>query len=240
MGSGLFVSVDDAGSSKEVDDALRQCALAGTVDGASVLATGPGFAGACATAMEHGLAISAHLNCSEPPFITPVAFPGPIALAARSSAWLPRVEAEWRAQIERLLSCGALVTGLDSHRHLHHLPGLAELTLRLAKEYRAGVVRAAILPDRLARPSGLILDSLGRRLARLASAAGTRTRSCMAGFGASGRVTRRYLEGLSLPRGECELVMHPATSRVWSAGQPGELELLLSGWFREWKESLAG
>jgi len=27
--------------------------------------------------------------------------------------------------------------------------------------------------------------------------------------------------------------MHPATEAVWSPGQPGELELMLSDWFAE-------
>jgi hypothetical protein len=235
MGAILFVSIDDAGSTREVDEAITKCSRVGVVDGVSILATGAEPGAACAIAMEHGLAISAHLNCVEPPFLTVDGFPHPVLLASRSRTWLARLEAEWRAQIEKLLSFGALVTGLDSHRHLHHLPGVAEMTLRLALEYGAGVVRAAILPDRMSRPSGMILDALGRRIARLASAVGIRTRPCMAGFSAGGHVTREYLSRLRLPPGECELVMHPATRPVWSSGQPGELDLMLSDWFGEWK-----
>jgi predicted glycoside hydrolase/deacetylase ChbG (UPF0249 family) len=238
MPATVFVNIDDAGSSSEVNEALLRCARAGAADGASILATGSEAADACSICMEYGIAVSAHLNCVEPPFLTGGTFPRPAFLALRARRLLGRLEAEWRAQIEKLLSLGALVTGLDSHRHIHHLPGIAEMTIALAAEYRAGVVRAAVLPDRFSRPSGPILDSLGRRTAALAAAAGIRTRVAMAGFGASGRVTREYLERLGLPDGECELVMHPATRPLWSAGQPAELELMLSEWFGTWKRSL--
>lgn len=230
----IFVTADDAGMCRDVDEAVSVLARARRIDCMSIMAAGPGAAAAVSLSHEHGIAVSVHLNCVEPPFLTDSALPGMAGLCLRTARWLPAVEAEWRSQIEMLLSMGALVTGLDSHRHVHHLPGLDDLVLRLASEYGAGVVRVAVLPDRLGRLSGVLLDHLARRLKRKAGAAGIRTREAMAGFAVSGRVTSRYLEGLDLPDGEVELVMHPAVRPVWSEGQPAELELLMSDWFGRW------
>ncbi|NLP04932.1 ChbG/HpnK family deacetylase [Candidatus Fermentibacteria bacterium] len=233
--AGVFVSVDDAGLDCAIDEAVAILAREGAIDGISVLASAPGAAGAVATAAETGLAVSAHLDCLQLPFLSGGPRPRAAGLFAASSRWVSGIEREWRMQIERLERLGASLSGLDSHRHVHHLPALQGLSLRLAAEHGIGLVRAAILPDRHLRfPAGLVLDMLGRRLARKAESLGIRTRASMAGFGASGRVTRRYLERLKIPPGECELVMHPAVRPVWSDGQPSELALMRTDWFRKW------
>ncbi len=230
----VFLGIDDAGSSVAVDRAVEACAAAGVLDGVSIVGSAHDPAGVCAVASAHGISVSAHLNILEPPLLVmePVSAAS-LILGGRFLA--ARIEGEWRAQIERLLSLGAMLTGLDSHRHVHHLPRLGEVAIRLAQEYGIGRIRTAVLPDPLSRPSGPVLDLLGGRLARRAAAAGLRTFDLMAGFGASGRLTRRYLEGLDLPECEIELVSHPATEPLWSPGQPLELALLTSDWFREWK-----
>lgn len=231
----VFVSVDDAGLDGAVDEAVAILAREEAIDGISVLASAEGAARAVATALEMGLEVSAHLDCLHLPFLSGVPKPGAAALFAAPSLWASRIESEWRMQIERLERLGATLSGLDSHRHVHHLPSLLDVSLRLAGEHGIGLVRAAILPDRHMRfPAGLVLDLLGRRLARKAASLGIRTRASMAGFGASGRVTRSYLERLRLPPGECELVMHPAVRPVWSEGQPSEFDLMRTDWFRGW------
>lgn len=236
-GRSIRVVMDDAGSCPEVDDAVEACIAAGSVDGFSILGSAPGAARACRLARDLGFPAGAHLNAVEAPLLTmaPLTFAGILAGGRRAAE---AVEREWRAQIELISSHGVAVLWLDSHRHVHHLPGLAGLAIRLAVECGAGRVRAAVLPDRFSRPSGPFLDLLGRRFAAKARAAGLTVPRCMAGFGASGRLSREYLEGLALPAGECELVAHPATAPVWSGGQPGELALLCSEWFRGWKSGI--
>jgi len=226
--------IDDAGSCPEVDGAVEACIAAGSVDGFSILGSAHGADRACTMALDLGFRAGAHLNAVEAPLLTmaPVSFAGILAGGRRT---MEAVEREWRAQLELITSRGVAVRWIDSHRHVHHLPGLAGIAVKLALEYGAVRVRAAVLPDRFARPSGPFLDLLGRRFAGMARRAGLDVPRCMAGFGASGRLDRRYLEGLALPAGECELVAHPATTPVWSQGQPGELALLCSEWFRAWK-----
>ena len=232
----VLLVIDDAGSGDAVDCAVEACIAAGTVDGISILGSAPGAAVACHLAAGAGLSIGAHLNAVEEPLLTmrPVSFARALSGGGRARE---DIEREWRAQIELLISAGADLSRLDSHRHIHHLPGLSGLIVSLAVEYGVPGIRAAILPDPFRRPSGLLLLALGRRLARLARRSSLHVPDSMAGFGVSGRLDREYLERLKIPRGECELVAHPATQPVWSPGQPSELALLTSDWFAEWKSA---
>lgn len=227
--------MDDAGLSDSVDEAVSILARLGVINGISVMAFAPGASRAVATALDNGLSVSAHLDCPAGRCRSMAIRPGPVWLPGASSGIAASIEKEWRTQIGRLEELGAAPAELNSHGHVHHLPALQDVVLRLAAEHGTGMIRAAILPDRFRRfPFGLVLDLLGRRLARRAAVLGIATRASMAGFGASGRVTRRYLERLRLPPAESELVMHPAVRPVWSAGQPAELDLMRSEWFRRW------
>lgn len=237
MAAALTVTIDDGGMHGHVNAAIDACATRGTVDRVSVLATAPLWRQACESADSAGLDISVHLNCSEPPFLGGSVFP------TSWTAWIctarrrtDDVRREWSLQIERLLSAGFSPSRLDSHRHLHHLGALGEVILQLAGEYDIGSIRTAVLPDRLCRPSGLMLDSLARRLAALAGSQGIASTASVLGFSRSGRVDTGYLQRYQpvLPDGECELVMHPAVEPVWSRHQPRELELMLSDWFGRW------
>jgi len=232
----VVLVIDDAGSGDAVDGAVEACIAAGTVDGVSILGSAPGAAGACRVAASAGLSVGAHLNAVEEPLLTmhPVSFERAVSGGGGARE---DIEREWRAQIELLVSAGAQISRLDSHRHIHHLPGLSGLIVKLAVEYGVPGVRAALVPDPFARPSGIFLRALARRLARLARHASLRVPDSMAGFGVSGRLNREYLERLRIPPGECELVAHPATRPVWSPGQPSELSLLTSDWFAEWKSA---
>lgn len=234
----ILVTLDDIGLSAAVNSAAESCVEYGTVGCLSLLATGPALNGALEMACRSDIQVSVHLNCLEPPFLTDTELPGSLAgWMLQGKRLTALVTSEWRAQIELVLSSGAMITRLDSHRHTHMLPGLRGIILDLAEEYGVGSVRTAILPDRFRRPSGLVLDSLGRSFGRVASARGIRTPGTMLGFSRSGSVTREYLQhytDLVPGDGEIELVMHPAEIPVWSDGQPGELSLLTSHWFRDW------
>ncbi len=234
----ITVTIDDGGLNDAVNRAAALCMDAGVVHRFSIIPTGTCVPAACELAMSRGVAVSAHLDCCSGPFLLPESrFPGGFASwALRAGRLMPLLRSEWSAQIERLLGLGAMVTSLDSHRHLHHLPEVRDVFLDIARDYRIGTVRAAVLPDRMCRyPMGILLNGLGVRLSEMASRRGQSSATWMLGFGASGSVGRKYLEKYMATAGEddMELVMHPATEAVWSSGQPAELELMLSDWFAE-------
>jgi predicted glycoside hydrolase/deacetylase ChbG (UPF0249 family) len=234
----VTVTIDDGGMNDAVNRAAARCMDAGVVGRFSILPTGSSVRAACELAMSRGVPVSAHLDCCSGPFLLPESrFPTGFATwALNARRLLPLVRREWSAQVERLLGLGAMVTSLDSHRHLHHLPELRDVFLDIARDYRIGTVRAAVLPDRMRRfPMGAFLHGLGVSLSEMASRRGQSSATWMLGFGDSGRVGRRYLEKYMGIAGsdDMEIVMHPATEAVWSPGQPRELELMLSDWFAE-------
>ena len=114
------------------------------------------------------------------------------------------VEAELRAQIERVLSTGLRVTHLNGHQHLHVWPSVAKVVRRLAAEYGIGYVRR--VDDRggragLARRAAITaLNVLGRR------AGGTNDRTI--GIAEAGRI-RDVQPLLDHVDGITELVTHP-------------------------------
>ena len=122
----------------------------------------PGSVEALAAARAIDLDVGLHLNlCAGTPLSPPTtvpsllaggATPGPRFATAGAIQWrylcgrlaLDEVERECRAQIERFLATGATPSHLDSHCHLHALPQLYRLIVRLAHRYGIpGVRRAA-------------------------------------------------------------------------------------------------
>ena len=126
------------------------------------------------------------------------------------------VQREFRLQIEALLGAGLAVRHANSHQHLHVLPRVHEVVLRLAEEYGIGFVRTP--NDR--RPRRVpILRRLGVfGLARLATAAHrqaqhhprVRVGDGTIGIAGAGHLTvERITELLPLVGRLTELVCHP-------------------------------
>src|SRR5207253_4402824 len=133
----------------------------GIVTSASLLANGPAFAGGAEAARSApGLGIGVHLNLSDGP---PVAdrktvrsllngdgkfAGGPESLLlrrARRGIALAEVETEWDAQICKIRDAGIAPTHLDGHKHVHMLPGLFEIALRLAKRSGIAAFRVSVV-----------------------------------------------------------------------------------------------
>ncbi len=79
-------------------------------------------------------------------------------------------EAEMRRQVERLAGTGLPIAHINSHQHLHVLPKLFEIVLRLAEEHRIPYVRIPSEPAVL-RPSPralqiTILNGIGKTARR--------------------------------------------------------------------------
>jgi predicted glycoside hydrolase/deacetylase ChbG (UPF0249 family) len=235
----LTVTVDDGGLHSAVNGALQKCIESGNVQRVSIIATGSEFSQASMIGMMGGLKVAAHLDCCQGPFLLKESvFPDSFSVWLKAADSLAEsVRNEWAAQIENILSTGGVVTALDSHRHLHHIKALQKVIVSLAKEYGIRTVRSAVLPDKYMRfPAGIKLNSLGCQLRLKLLSEGLVTSDRMLGFGKAGKITKEYLSKYtSLCRdGFTEVVMHPATEKLWSSGQPAELELITSEWFGRW------
>lgn len=166
----LVVNADDLGMSVEVNEAVRQAYCEGIVTTASLLGNFAGFEDAVRLLREYpGLDAGVHLNISGGRPLSPASEVPSLVALDKFHSW-PRnvirfltgqmnaeeVAREWSRQIERVLDAGVEVSHLDSHHHLHILPGLFEVTLHLAREFGIPWVRVPYDP-----PSLLVLSGPG-------------------------------------------------------------------------------
>jgi predicted glycoside hydrolase/deacetylase ChbG (UPF0249 family) len=129
---------------------------------------------------------------------------------------LDEVERELRRQIEGLLGAGLAVRHANGHQHLHVLPRVHEVVLRLAEEYGIGFVRTPIdrRPRRVPLPRRLAVLGLAC-LARGAHRRAQHHPRVRAGDGTIGIAEAGHLtvgritELLPLVEGLTELVCHP-------------------------------
>jgi len=144
---------------------------------------------------------------------------------------------EWRAQIVRCMDYGLKVRFLNSHEHVHMLPGVYTMVCELAAEFNIPFVRYSTT-DWFYRGdvSGMFRNTLIGALdilAREYKLPGTQPR--MFGLSASGRLDFAYLKSLieQLRPGEVgELMCHPGFFEASEVLDPGLLE------YHEWEKEL--
>jgi predicted glycoside hydrolase/deacetylase ChbG (UPF0249 family) len=240
----LIVNADDLGWTEGVNRGILEAFHHGIVTSASLLANGAAFAGAVEAARSApGLGVGVHLNLSDGP---PVAdrkivstllnrngefAGGPETLLfrrVRGGLVLAEVEREWHAQIQKVRDAGIAPTHLDGHKHVHMLPGLFEIALRIAKRHDVGAIRVSLESSSLraalssgAKQNAAVVMKQGvqarglKLLARDARAqaerAGISTADYFCGIAQTGELTREGVEQFvkSLPEGTTELVCHP-------------------------------
>ena len=240
----LIVNADDLGWTDGVNRGIVEAFRNGIVTSTSLLANGAAFAGGVAAAKSApGLGMGVHLNLSDG---APVAdretvtsllndeglfAGGPESLLlrrARGGLPLNEVEFEWDAQIQKVRDAGIAPTHLDGHKHVHMLPGLFEIALRLAKRHNIGAIRVSLEASSLRaalsagnkQRNGVVMKQgvqarglklLARDAREQSERAGIATADYFCGIAQTGELT---LEGVtqflkSLPEGTTELMCHP-------------------------------
>ena len=237
------MNADDLGWTAGVNRGIAEAHRNGIVTSASLMANGAEFAdGAELARNTAGLGVGVHLNLSDGgPITAREAVPsllnnagefdgGPDALllkiATRGLA-MREVETEWEAQIAKVRAAGIEPTHLDGHKHVHMLPGLFEIALRLAKRHgigairvsheasnlrsalSAGELRASVVLKQGVQARGLKL--LARDAREQADRAGISTADHFCGIAQTGELTKEGVTRLlrSLPEGTTELMCHP-------------------------------
>ena len=240
----LIVNADDLGWTDGVNRGIVEAFHHGIVTSSSLLANGAAFAGGVEAARSApGLGVGVHLNLSDGP---PVAdretvtsllnndgefAGGPESLLlrrARRGLSLAEVENEWDAQIQKVRDAGISPTHLDGHKHVHMLPGLFEIALKLAKRHDIGAIRVALEASSLRaalssgskQNAGVVMKQgvqarglklLARDAREQAERAGISTADFFCGIAQTGELTREGVEQFvkSLPDGTTELMCHP-------------------------------
>jgi predicted glycoside hydrolase/deacetylase ChbG (UPF0249 family) len=240
----LIVNADDLGWTEGVNRGIVEAHRNGLVTSTSVLANGRAFGAAPGISRSNPeLGIGVHLNLSDGPPSAPanevkrlLGESGELEDAADSllmkiaarSLQLDEVEREWNAQVQKVLDVGIQPTHLDGHKHVHMLPGLFEVALRVAGKHKIRAIRvaneestlrAALASGEGQRKSTVLkqgvqargLKLLARDARKMAERAGISTTDYFCGIAQTGVLTRDGLQRLVeiLPEGTTELMCHP-------------------------------
>jgi hopanoid biosynthesis associated protein HpnK len=271
----LIVNADDLGWTPGVNRGIAEAHRNGIVTSTSLLANGSAFADGVRVAQAlPSLGVGVHLNLSDGlPIERPDRVPsllgpegeflgGPQRLLARivgRRLSLAEAELEWDAQIRKVRELGIRITHLDGHKHVHMLPGLFRLAVKLAKRHHIGAIRvsheASALRENLAAGRGQRdsvvfrqgvqargLKLLARDARALAERNGIATSDRFCGIGQTGELTREGLARLlaRLPEGTTELMCHPGyadedllrTKTRLQASRASELAILTDPYVR--------
>jgi predicted glycoside hydrolase/deacetylase ChbG (UPF0249 family) len=253
MGIQLIVNADDLGLHPRIDEGIFRARAEGVLTSTTLLVTGRTAKAAAQRAISMRLGVGVHLCLTShlPPASTPARVrwlaPGGRFRknwAELSAAWLagliPKEEVllEFEAQIELARSLGVAVDHLDTHQHLHLLPGLAPIVETLASQQKLPLRWPKERPHWrwLTKPSRAVATALITGLARMRPRAGAdRVRAW--GVFESGRLNVRRLVRLiqTLPEGVHEIVTHPGLAPgvlhedpEWKYNWETELEALTS------------
>jgi predicted glycoside hydrolase/deacetylase ChbG (UPF0249 family) len=251
----VVVNADDLGIAHGVNAAIARAFRTGILTSASVMANMPAFRDAVETVITPNprLGIGIHLILTSGPC---VAEPRDVPLlvdsqgtfrhgffeirrlvrgAARAVA-LAQIERELRAQCEKVLAAGISVDHVDGHRHVHMIPEIWRIVVRLSAEYGWPYVRLAderwnsMLSKRRVDvfvrnvPKKILLSGYARRNRRFLSEAllprTVRVSDHLIGILDSDAITAENLRSrLShLASGITEVVVHPGLRRHAGAG----------------------
>jgi hopanoid biosynthesis associated protein HpnK len=153
----LIVNADDFGLTVKVNQAIIDGHCSGLIGSTSLLANGEAFESAVGLSRQAPrLGVGIHLNLTEG---KPVALASGISSLVNGQGVFARkpaklwgaiilrrvstvdIEKELRAQIEKVLAAGIVATHLDSHKHVHALPALGRMTIKLARQYGIPAIR---------------------------------------------------------------------------------------------------
>ncbi|HYR29727.1 MAG TPA: ChbG/HpnK family deacetylase [Thermoanaerobaculia bacterium] len=177
MTRALIVTADDVGIHPGMTEGAIRGHREGIVTACSLVANGAAFDDAVARLRDvPSLEVGVHLTLVEETPLTSIRFPKkytsfvPMYLARVIS--MGAIEAELRAQIEKVLATGLRVTHLNGHQHLHVLPRIFRVVQKLAAEYSINYIRT--VDDHGGTSRGLAIGALSF-LGRRAPGSNTRT-----------------------------------------------------------------
>ena len=153
----LIIHADDFGLSKKVNEGILTAFTKGTLTSTSIMAVGAEFDHALRIYKSNSnIDVGVHLTLIEE---KPILHRNIIKTLVNSKnrlhnharvfvklyfmkrICLQEVEQELEAQVLKVKQCGIKVSHLDSHQHLHMLPQILKITMRIAKKYGIPVIR---------------------------------------------------------------------------------------------------
>lgn len=252
----IIINADDFGRHAEINRAVEEGLVHGCLRSATVMPGGAAFAGAIDIARRHEeLGLGVHFTLVDGhPILPPEEIPSLVgsegdflpdhtALLKRylkGGVNLEEVRRELAAQLQKIEATGVSLSHVDSHQHMHTLPGIIDIVLDLAARAGIRAVRTPRTPLFAGAFGGLgqLVGRLGlSTLARLAACKAHRrgllTPDHFAGIVAGEAVSEGELLHLiaHLPQGTTEVMMHP--------GMKNDVLQEDSGWQHDFEAELA-
>ncbi len=228
MTTSLIINADDFGFSPGITDGIVAAHRQGILTSTTLMTNMPDALRAIALAAENpSLGVGIHLGLTQGRPITANlrslvdgkgnfcrGLPTLLAKISISGRARREVRKEWAAQIEFALAHKLVPTHLDSHKHVHHWPPLAKITLELSRIYNIGFIRCARevpIPGYRTTLAYTVLARLAAGLQPQILAAGLHTTDWFFGLSATGNMsTQTWLTLLQhLPAGTGEVMVHP-------------------------------
>jgi len=264
----LIINIDDVGISPAINEAVKKCYSLEVISGVSVVSCGTHFFEACNMLEKiDKKEVGAHLTLTGGLLPCTKDLAKVRNLLGRKETFLPtykeliplylkkklnleEVYLEFASQIKKLKEEGLVVTHLDSHEHIHMLPGIMKITLALAKEFKVPYVRLSKEPAYLMikkfRPKDLArqtsLKVVTKTAKNLISEEGLKCNDAFLGHFHSGRIDNDILRFMMerLRDGVSELAVHPGVLSpelldfsAWYRNAQKELDALTTGNWRD-------
>jgi predicted glycoside hydrolase/deacetylase ChbG (UPF0249 family) len=242
----LIINADDLGYTHGVNRAIAECASAGVVTSATLMATGAAFEDAVASVSRTRLSVGCHTvlvdgdpvsASSEIPSLCESdrlrrTIGGLMKASLSGSIRAEDVHREAAAQFKKLRSAGIDISHVDTHKHAHMFPAIYRPLLDAAKANGIPAVRNPFEPSSLSWVASAALWTRGLQTTLLRSFhSGFRktvrdlrlkTTDGTMGITATGILNSTWLRRIvqALPEGTWELVCHPgyADEQLRAAG----------------------
>ena len=232
----LIVNADDFGRHALINRAVERAFNSGCLKSATIMAGGVAFDDAVKLAKKiSGLGVGIHFTLANGnPILPPNEIPSLVTeegifhadyvkflkryLSGKIS--LTEVRSELAAQLEKISRAGLTPTHVDSHQHLHHVPGIVEIVLDLAAASGIKAMRVANTKifdgelDSIGKFVGRLgLGSLAKFAAHAAHKRNFATPEHFAGIVAGESVSENFMLKLieNLRDGTTEVMLHPGT-----------------------------
>ncbi len=235
----LIINADDFGINEMVNLGIIQGYLNGIITSTTIMPSGNAFDHAIMLASANKeLGVGIHLTLvGETSLCDPQMIPSLVNnegyLSLHYTEFLRRyclgkiklndIRKELTAQVKKVVDCGVSITHLDSHQHMHIVPGIIDIIIDIAKHFGIKKIRIPAEPY-------LFLGGYPFQATRVIARAGLTFLAEMArwkiqkhkfvapehffGMLAGGNMHEEYLLRIlsSLPEGTSEIMIHPGTN----------------------------
>jgi len=204
----LIIIADDLGLHPKVNEGIIKALREDWISGASLMANGEAFDDTINKLMAVEpplmLNIGIHFGLVEEKSLTGMILPKDhVVFFVKYMLGLIKlsdIEKELRAQLDKCIKAGVKPSFINSHQHLHLLPGIMNIVVKLAKEYKAPYIR--IVNESIRGNGGLfrklqlfVLKKLSEAAKNKIKTAGLGCNDYFVGFLNAGDLTDEDIEG---------------------------------------------